>query len=128
MKLTEERIRRAVKNADRRYYDMIADYVREQRAEAASRKGKRTMEKRENKRKIGKIAIGAAITAAVLGAGGIAAAVAMRGSQGGNIFDRGSSNEPAVVSVQEQPEALRLTDDTRTAAPYHLGGQRYRYD
>ena len=129
VKLTEERIRRAVKNADRRYYDMIADYVREQRAEAASRKGKRTMEKRENKRKIGKIAIGAAITAAVLGAGGIAAAVAMRGSQGGNIFDRGSSNEPAVVSVQEQPEALRLTDDTRTAAPYHISRERYRiYD
>lgn len=111
MKLTEERLRRAIKTADRRYYDMIAERIAESRT--ASRKGRRHMANTEHTHHIKKFAVGAILAAAVLGGGGIIAAVAMRGPGGGTHYDysdvQKELQESSENAVQSFPK-LTLTD------------------
>lgn len=83
MKLDDQTLRAAVREADSRYYDMVKRRIAETKAEAAARKGRHLMQKQKIRR-ITKYALTAVIAAAVLGAGGIAATVAMRGAHGGN--------------------------------------------
>lgn len=124
MKLTEERIRRAVKSADRRYYDMIAQQIAARRT-AASRKGRLTM---KNIRKIGKYVFAGVLAAAVLCGGGIAATVAMRGRENVNIFERSSSQtESSIVTEQKAGEkpVLHLTEDDSKRMPMSSLLQRF---
>ena len=111
MKLTEERLRRAIKTADRRYYDMIAERIAESRT--ASRKGRRHMANTEHTHHIKKFAVGAILAAAVLGGGGIIAAVAMRGHNGGTHYDysdvQKELHESSENAVQSFPK-LSLTE------------------
>lgn len=118
MKIRRKDFLRAVERADKRYFDMVNRRAARARSEAAARKGRHLM------KKIGKFAIGAIVTAAVLAGGGITAMVAMRGSLGGyNKYD--GSSQAEIVTAEEQV-TLNLTDDTRTAAPYHT--DRYASD
>ncbi len=83
MKLDDQILRAAVREADSRYYDMVKRRIAETKAGAAARKGRHLMQKQKIRR-ITKYALTAVIAAAVLGAGGIAATVALRGAHGGN--------------------------------------------
>ena len=112
MKHREQEFLRLMKDADRRFYAEIAGRRADPDAFAASRKGKAS-KVGKHLGKIGKIAVGAVLTAAVLGAGGMAAIVAMRGTQGGNNQSDGSSRAAEVTSSQTDGTAalhLNLTD------------------
>ena len=109
MKISEKDFLQAVERADRRYFDMVTRRIERHRSETAARKGQRLMKQRETIGKIGrigKIAAAGLIAAAVLGAGGMAAIVAMRGTQGGN-----NQSEDSSGAVQF---TLHLTEDDGT--------------
>ena len=109
MKITEKDFLQAVERADRRYFDMVTRRIERHRSETAARKGQCLMKQRETRGKIGrigKIAAAGLIAAAVLGAGGMAAIVAMRGTQGGN-----NQSEDSSGAVQF---TLHLTEDDGT--------------
>ena len=103
MKIRRKDFLRAVERADKRYFDMVNRRAARARSEAAARKGRHLM------KKIGKFAIGAIVTAAVLAGGGITAMVAMRGSLGGyNTYD-GSSIK--VTETHDEKIELHLTPE-----------------
>jgi hypothetical protein len=122
VKITEKDFLQAVERADRRYFDMVTRRIERHRSETAARKGQRLMKQRETRGKIGrigKIAAAGLIAAAVLGAGGMAAIVAMRGTQGGSIFQRNTVGVKLKnITEGVDTPALRLTeggDDDFTA-------------
>ena len=102
MKIREKDFLRAVKCADRRYYNE----VRERIAEAALRKGERIMEQQEKKHITRKFVVGTLLAAAVLGGGGIAATVAMRGS--GSIKSEFSYEQSSAAEVQQTEDIPEL--------------------
>ena len=102
MKLTEERLRRAVKSANRRYYDMIAERIADRRT--ASQKGRHLM------KKTAKFVLGAGIAAAVLGAGGYAAMVALRNNQG--IFGEESRDISSMAEEQSSKGRTEQSEQT----------------
>ena len=102
MKLTEERLRRAVKSANRRYYDMIAERIADRRT--ASRKGRHLM------KKTAKFVLGAGIAAAVLGAGGYAAMVALRNNQG--IFGEESRDIRSMIEEMTSQSTSKNTSES----------------
>ena len=119
MKITEKDFLRAMpQETNQRYFDMVNRRIARTRSEAAARKGRHLM------KKIGKFAIGAVVTAAVLTAGGITAMVAMRGSRGGyNKYD--GSSIKVTETHEEKIELQLLPDDGKAPDMYLAQGATY---
>ena len=151
--MNERDFLRIVEKADRRFFAEAADRLAAPERFAETQKGnKRIMEKRnETKRHhAGKLAWGIGILAALLGAGGITAAVAMRQSSNGNRQyedNRQYTEQSGDISgelevITENRLGLQLTDQTDTPGMhgiaesdkgyyfmkyFHDGWNSYRY-
>lgn len=111
--MTEKDFLRAVKGADRSFFQQAAARAADPQGFAAQHGGKR-MKSAETTRKIKRAVIGALIAAAVLGGGTIAMSVAMHGHLGGYYKYDGSSIE--VTETHEEPITLHLTDEEENPA------------
>ncbi len=114
MRIKEKDFLRAVRRTDRAFFAEAAGREAAHRAQTAAQKGiGHQMNTENNTHKIrhhaGKIAWGIGLAAALLGAGGITAAVAMHGS---NTSD--TTKQTSTPDVIEQNSMFALTDQTDT--------------
>ena len=114
MRIKEKDFLRAVRRTDRAFFAEAAGREAAHRAQTAAQKGiGHQMNTENNTHKIrhhaGKFAWGIGLAAALLGAGGITAAVAMRGS---NTSD--TTKQTSTPDVIEQNSMFALTDQTDT--------------
>ena len=114
-KITQKDFLRAVRHADPRYFAEINERAADPKRFAAARKGSgQLMKQKEQKpRRIKRFALIAGLAAAVLGTGGIAAAVAMRGRD--SYLNNNSDKMQDEIEQVKAPQ-LHLTDEENDPA------------